>query len=122
MILSRTYANRADIPTGAEALYAKVGNLFIRRDATTPNDLIADNPWDASNWNLTAQGAFIQKHGMEMANAFAKNAGTTVGGLKPKFTPQRDLTVIVQRRNLSTGGTGDGASYDALATGLATKV
>lgn len=116
MILNRVYRARQDIPKGAEPLYVRRGALFILRDAN--NDFVADNPWDADHWNLTAQGAFIQAHGLEMAEVFAKAADTSVGALRPKL--RRDLQVLVQRRNITVGGAGGGD--DALATGLATKV
>lgn len=113
MILARVYKAREEIPKGAEQLYQKTGALFIRVGAK--RDLVTDNPWDADNWNLTAQGKFIQDHGMVLARAFAKIAGTTVGGLKPTFQPPRDLQVIVQRRDISTlsvGSVGGGSSGD----------
>jgi len=121
MILSRTYASRKEIPSGAEALYAPTGNLFILRGAK--HDIVADNPWDGDNWNLTEQGRFIAKHGDAIATAFAKNAGTKIGGLKPHATYQPNLKVLIQRRDVTTiiNQGGSGSSDDALATGLATK-
>jgi hypothetical protein len=116
MILARTYANRADIPHGAASLYDKRGALFILRDAH--NDFVADNPWEAENWNLTRQGQFIAQHGLALANAFAANAGTAIGSLKPRGArvpglgvmpiPDRNFTVVVQRKgiNAPVGGGG----------------
>lgn len=42
------------------------------------------NPWAAENWNITAQGQYLQQHGKEKAEQMAKMAGTTVGGPKPQ--------------------------------------
>ena len=41
------------------------------------------NPWSHAGWNLTEQGKIFTSQGAETANALAKAAGTTVGGLKP---------------------------------------
>ena len=119
MILSRVYPARQEIPRGAETLYEKRGELFIMKGAT--RDFVSDNPWEMDNWNLTAQGRFISQFGMALANAFAKNAGTTIGGSKPKATvAPRDLMVLIQRRNIggttnnssSTGGFGSAGEGD----------
>jgi hypothetical protein len=45
-----------------------------------------DNPFSAENWNLTKQGELV-KTNAEQAAAMAKQAGTTVGGLRP--TPKK---------------------------------
>ena len=107
MILSRTYPSRKEIPHGAEALYTPTGSLFVLTGAS--RDIVADNPWEGDNWNLTEQGRFIAQYGLKVASAFAKNAGTQIGGLKPRAVApyQRDLTVLIQRRNIgATGGSG----------------
>jgi len=120
MILSRTYASRKEIPRGAEALYKPTGSLFIMTGAK--RDFVADNPWEGDNWNLTEQGRFIARYGEKIAAAFAKNAGTMIGGLKPR-TISQPLKVLIQRRDITTNiyQTGGGGSADALAVGLATK-
>jgi hypothetical protein len=125
MILSRTYASRSEIPRGAEALYVPTGSLFILRGAK--RDFVADNPWEADNWNLTAQGRFIAEHGAKFAEAFARNMGTKIGGLRPRATiagqyapiPKSNFTVIVQRKGtiapvgggglIGAGSSGSGA-------------
>lgn len=123
MILARTYAARGDIPKGASDLYEKRGALFFLRGAV--RDFVADNPWDADNWNLTKQGQFISQHGNALAHAFAANAGSAVGATQPRVipVPGRNFTVIVQRRNITTGGSGtsDGGDDNALVAGLVTK-
>lgn len=43
-----------------------------------------DNPWLEANWNLTAQGKFVQEHGLAKAQEAAKAAGTILGGAKPR--------------------------------------
>jgi hypothetical protein len=122
MILARTYASRTEIPRGAEALYTPTGSLFVMKGAT--RDIVADNPWEGDNWNLTEQGRFIAQYGLKVASAFAKVAGTTVGGLKPRVAQHRpDLTVLIQRRNITTGASGaTGGNGASLAAALATKV
>jgi len=42
------------------------------------------NPFSAKNWNMTAQGKYIQEHGIEKAQRLAAQAGTVVGGPQPK--------------------------------------
>ncbi len=42
------------------------------------------NPFSNDHWNVTAQGAIVNEHGLERARAMAKAAGTTVGGGRPK--------------------------------------
>jgi len=75
----------------------------------------ANNPWAAEHWNLTQQGAYIKKYGLEVAKTKAKQAGTTVGASKPvqpqRFAPlprSSNYTVIVQRKgsNVVAGGGG----------------
>ncbi len=41
------------------------------------------NPWRASNWNLTRQGAIVRSLGVEKANEIARAAGSFVGATKP---------------------------------------
>jgi hypothetical protein len=53
---------------------------------TTPT-APTENPWSYNDWNLTKQGAFVKQHGMEKASQMAKQACTTVGGLKPSKAP-----------------------------------
>lgn len=121
MLLARTYATKAAIPSGAEFLYRAQGSLYVA--PSMARDLVAENPWAESTWNLTAQGKFLRDHGPQMAKAFAQIAGTEVGGLKPGTVIHNKVTVLVQRRELVTGGTGGGTGTDgSLVAGLVTKV
>lgn len=42
-----------------------------------------DNPWSATNWNLTAQGLYVKEHGLEKATAAAKAMGSQIGAIAP---------------------------------------
>lgn len=44
---------------------------------------IANNPFAADTWDVTAQGRLVQEKGQEAAERMAKAAGTTLGGPKP---------------------------------------
>lgn len=83
-----------------------------------------NNPWSAEHWNLTKQGEYVKKYGLEVAKTKAKQAGTTLTAGRP-VQPQRfaplprgsNYTVIVQRKgnivNVSGGGlVGAGSSGD----------
>lgn len=41
------------------------------------------NPWADEHWNITAQGAYAQKHGVAAAHAKSKEAGSFVGSTRP---------------------------------------
>jgi hypothetical protein len=71
------------------------------------DETFAENPWSAEFWNLTRQGQYIQKYGVEVAKTKAKQAGAKFGDLKPRAhvgpfapIPQSNFTVIVQRKGL----------------------
>ncbi len=68
------------------------------------------NPWSPENWNLTRQGDYIKKYGLSVAQRKASQAGTTIGALEPKPKTRANYTVIVQRRNIISGGGGGGGS------------
>lgn len=76
----------------------------------------ADNPWSAEHWNLTRQGQYITKYGLEVAKTKAKQAGARIGGPKPAaavgpFMPlprNRNFTVIVQHKGLAAPVGGGG--------------
>ena len=42
-----------------------------------------DNPWTASNWNISKQGEHIKANGLASAQVLAKQAGSTVGATQP---------------------------------------
>ena len=77
------------------------------------------NPWSPDQWNITKQGAFVNRYGMRRAREFAQKAGTTVGGPKPEdsFGPRTINRFIIQKRvinNNNQGGdlVGAGSSGD----------
>lgn len=43
----------------------------------------AANPWSKGNWNVTEQGAYVRKHGMEKAQTAAESAGSRIGATRP---------------------------------------
>lgn len=75
-----------------------------------------DNPWSAEHWNLTRQGEYVRKYGVDIAKTKAREAGTTFGAMRPaaafgQYSPLprgRNFTVIVQHKgaNVSSGGGG----------------
>lgn len=72
-----------------------------------------ENPWSAEFWNLTRQGAYIRKHGLEVAKTKAKRAGTTLGAPMPRAERPK-LIVLVQRRDVSGSGGGGGGGGGGL--------
>jgi len=86
-----------------------------------------NNPWSAEFWNLTAQGAYVKKYGVDLAKTKAREAGVTFGAAHPRvsaYSPlprDRNFTVIVQRRNVGQQGpipqgyTGDGPPDEFVA-------
>lgn len=72
-----------------------------------------DNPWTFANWNLTNQGQFLVTFGLIKAQAAAKEAGTTVGGPRPKATgPVTIKQTFLFRKTFTTviagGSAGEG--------------
>jgi hypothetical protein len=63
------------------------------------------NPWAPETWNLTAQGAFIKRmvaqyghaNGMARAEAFAAQAGTTIGASRKMPDPKSRVVVVIQK-------------------------
>lgn len=41
------------------------------------------NPWSADHWNVTAQAAYLQAHGLARGEARARDAGTELGAKAP---------------------------------------
>jgi hypothetical protein len=74
------------------------------------------NPWSAEHWNLTAQGQYVNKYGLEVAKKKARDAGSSIGALQPRIAavgpytpiPKSNFTVIVQRRGISAPVGGGG--------------
>ncbi len=80
------------------------------------DEQFAENPWSAEFWNLTRQGAYIQKYGVEVAKTKAKQAGAKLGDYAPRKAvfgqyaaiPKSNFTVIVQRKGLAAPVGGGG--------------
>lgn len=77
-----------------------------------------ENPWSSEYWNLTRQGEYVTKYGVEVAKTKARQAGVKFGSSAPR-APQTFINgrppfqVIVQRRNIGGGGGGgQGSSGD----------
>lgn len=70
-----------------------------RRDVEEPRDRVRyatspgqpPNPWMPENWNVTAQGAYVTKYGVEKAAAVARAADSRVGATTPG-TPCAEIT------------------------------
>lgn len=76
------------------------------------------NPWERDSFNVTHQMRFVRSHGMALANAYARDAGTTVGGLKPKAPPkQRPDVYVISKKITVEGGGGSGSSGFGPPTG-----
>jgi hypothetical protein len=60
------------------------------------------NPWRAAAFNVTEQMRFVRKHGMALANAYANDAGTTIGGL-PKTEPKREQRTVILNKTIQVG-------------------
>jgi hypothetical protein len=73
-----------------------------------------NNPWLEEFWSLTAQGAYIKKYGLSVAQRTARKARSFVGALKPAFDP--NLRTIERQwilsRKISTGGSSSGSAGD----------
>jgi len=63
------------------------------------------NPWAPENWNLTAQGEYVKKYGVSVAARKARQAGTTLGALKP-----RPVSTVLERHWIIQKGGGGGGS------------
>lgn len=83
-----------------------------------------NNPWSAEHWNLTRQGEYVKKYGVDLARTKAKQAGAVFGSGRPPavLMPQPKHTIIVQRRyytdpnaSLPRGYAGDGPPDEFVA-------
>lgn len=66
------------------------------------------NPWEADAWNLTEQGAYIKKYGVEVAKRKARQAGSALGALPPRTLRPVHVTIVQQRtiNNITEGSRG----------------
>lgn len=79
------------------------------------------NPWSEENWNLTEQGRYITRFGIEVAKTKARQAGTKLGAPRKRVPVPDPLRVLVQRHqpiinNISIGNGGEGSSGDGPPT------
>jgi hypothetical protein len=74
-----------------------------------------DNPWEAEFWNLTNQGAYIKKYGVEVAKTKARQAGQKLFAPRKTGPKSEPLRVMVQRRNIV--GTSSGSSGGSSGNG-----
>lgn len=66
---------------------------------------VSVNPWTFADWNLTLQAQYVQQFGLDRAQARARDAGTTVGGPRPKpagVAPVVKQTTVISRRSPTT--------------------
>lgn len=56
---------------------------FSSMQGVKVRDTRLDNPWEPEFWNVTAQGAYVTKHGMEKAKTAASEAGSYIGATAP---------------------------------------
>jgi hypothetical protein len=71
---------------------------------------MVDNPWTQKFWSITAQGAYVKKYGLSVAQRTARLAGSSIGALKPAVDP--NLNTIERQWILSRkiGVSGSGGS------------
>jgi len=73
------------------------------------------NPWTAEFWSITAQGDYVKRYGLSVAQRTARLAGSFIGALKPKEpVPEKIIErqwILSKRIGGSggiTGSSGDG--------------
>ena len=67
---------------------------------------MVDNPWSDEFWSLTAQGAYIKEYGLSVAQRKARQAGSSIGALKPKRPSSAiERHWILTKRQVGGGGT-----------------
>jgi hypothetical protein len=74
---------------------------------------MVDNPWSEEHWSITAQGAYVKQYGLSVAQRKARQAGVSIGALKPASSGSRviERQWILSKRILGTSG-GGGSSSD----------
>lgn len=73
-----------------------------------------NNPWTFENWNLTEQGRVYTERGIVAAQKLAAEAGTTLGGPKPK--PPNEVKII-ERHWIIQKKIGGGSSTGLIGAG-----
>ncbi len=64
------------------------------------------NPWATETWNVTAQGVLVTVFGTSRARGLAQQAGTTVGGSRPKTLRPVNQTFIFHKVPGPSGASG----------------
>ncbi|HEU0177347.1 MAG TPA: hypothetical protein VFV58_24040 [Blastocatellia bacterium] len=64
------------------------------------------NPWTRQFWNLTEQGRFLQKHGLERARAAATEAGLDPDR-QPGLREEQKLSPLLNLHNVDAIGFAD---------------
>jgi uncharacterized membrane protein YgcG len=78
----------------------------------------ADNPWSADFWNLTQQGAYIRKYGLEVAKTKARQAGTRLGAPRPvTLAPFTRNFILIKKIGTTVSG-GGGSSGGQGSSGV----
>lgn len=75
---------------------------------------IFGNPWRFGQWNITTQGKFVARYGVDKATEFANLAGSKIGNTKPTIPGELtrvindNRTFIINRRGSTSeiGGKG----------------
>lgn len=52
------------------------------------------NPWKAEEWNLTDQGSYIKRYGIEAGSRLARSVGSALGAPKPVVIVNHKIYVI----------------------------
>lgn len=70
-----------------------------------------NNPWSYSGWSLTGQADYVRANGLPRAEARARDAGTRIGGPRPKPPKGEQKPKVVERyilsKRLASGADGD---------------
>lgn len=116
-----TYAPRDEVNPWSADTYSVAGQgEFIRRmvaqygpkhgieraQSFVSQAVDPPNPWAADTWNVTAQGALVTVFGASRARGLAQQAGTTVGGSRPKPLRPVNQTFIFHKVPGPAGASG----------------
>jgi len=74
--------------------------------------MAVNNPWFEEFWSLTAQGEYIKKYGLSVAQRTARQAGSYIGALRPRPTAATIERHWIIQKKLGTDGGGRGSSGD----------
>lgn len=75
------------------------------------DEAFANNPWSAEHWNLTRQGEYIKKYGVEVAKTKARQVGATLGAMPRKVLPFEVRNfILIKKMGESSGAQGTSSS------------